>query len=140
MRGSIEQNHVALGFHAAGVLTDDARALEVLAAVLGEGRASILNQYVRDEKVISLEEAVRKMTSLAARQLHFVDRGEVREGAFADLLLFDLNKIKDSSTFEDPHHLAEGMSYVIVNGKVVLQNGQYTGEKPGKVIVGFGAR
>jgi N-acyl-D-amino-acid deacylase len=111
--------------------------------VLGQGKphprsygtfARILSKYVRDDKVISLEEAVRKMTSLAARQVHFADRGEIREGVFADLLVFDLNKIKDTSTFEDPHHLAEGMSYVIVNGKVVLENGRYTGVKPGKVI------
>jgi N-acyl-D-amino-acid deacylase len=100
----------------------------------------VLSKYVRDDKVISLEEAVRKMTSLAARQLHFEDRGEIREGAFADLLIFDLNKIKDNSTFEDPHHLAEGMSYVIVNGKVVLESGRYTGVKPGKVIRGSGPR
>jgi N-acyl-D-amino-acid deacylase len=116
--------------------------------VLGQGKphprsygtfSRILSKYVRDDKVISLEEAVRKMTSLAARQAHFADRGEIREAAFADLLVFDLNKIKDNSTFEDPHHLAEGMSYVIVNGKVVLENGRYTGVKPGKVIRGSGA-
>lgn len=116
--------------------------------VLGQGKphprsygtfARVLSKYVRDDKVISLEEAVRKMTSLAARQLHFADRGEIRDGAFADLLVFDLNKIKDNSTFEDPHHLAEGMSYVVVNGRVVLENGRYTGVKPGKVIRGSGA-
>ena len=116
--------------------------------VLGQGKphprsygtfARVLSKYVRDDKVISLEEAVRKMTSLAARQVHFAGRGEIREGAFADLLVFDLSKIKDNSTFEDPHHLAEGVSYVIVNGKIVLENGRYTGVKSGRVIRGSGA-
>lgn len=115
--------------------------------VLGQGRphprnygtfARILSTYVRDEKVLTLEDAIRKMTSLAARQLGILDRGEIREGAFADLLLFDPAKIKDSSTFNDPHRLAEGMSYVIVNGKTVIEHGEHTGHKPGQIIYGRG--
>jgi N-acyl-D-amino-acid deacylase len=117
--------------------------------VLGQGKphprsygtfTRVLSTYVRDEKVISLEEAVRKMTSLAAQQARIPDRGVIREGAHADLLLFDLQKIKEHSTFADPHHLSEGMSYVIVNGKIALENGQTTGVRSGQIILGAGAR
>jgi N-acyl-D-amino-acid deacylase len=94
----------------------------------------ILGHYVRDEHLFSLEEAVRKMTSLAASRVMFADRGILREGMKADVVVFDPKTIRDVSTYEDPHHFSEGISNVIVNGKVVLRDGKMTGELPGRVL------
>jgi len=94
----------------------------------------VLAKYVRDEKLITLEEAVRKMTSLAASRAKLADRGILREGMKADLAVFDFAKLRDVSTYEDPHHYSEGMSHVIVNGTPVLQNGKMTRALPGRVL------
>ncbi|MEA2164436.1 MAG: N-acyl-D-amino-acid deacylase [Thermoanaerobaculia bacterium] len=94
----------------------------------------ILGHYVRDEHLFTLEEAVRKMTSLAASRAGFADRGVVREGMRADVVVFDPKTIRDVSTYEDPHHFSEGISAVIVNGVPVLQDGRMTGKLGGKVL------
>ncbi|MEO8381121.1 MAG: D-aminoacylase, partial [Acidobacteriota bacterium] len=94
----------------------------------------VLSQHVREEKLLTLEEAVRKMTSLAASRAGFKDRGTLRVGMKADLAVFDPNKVRDVSTYEDPHHFSEGMSHVVVNGKPVLQDGKMTGTLPGRVL------
>jgi dihydroorotase/N-acyl-D-amino-acid deacylase len=94
----------------------------------------ILGHYVRDVHLFSLEEAVRKMTSLAASRAGFKDRGVLKEGMKADVVVFDPNTIRDVSTYEDPHHFSEGISCVIVNGTAVLQNGKMTGALPGRVL------
>jgi dihydroorotase/N-acyl-D-amino-acid deacylase len=94
----------------------------------------ILGHYVRDEKLFTLEEAVRKMTSLAASRAGLKDRGLLREGMRADVVVFDPKTIRDVSTYEDPHHFSEGISNVIVNGQPVLQNGKMTGALPGRVL------
>lgn len=94
----------------------------------------VLAKYVREEKLLTLEEAVRKMTSLAASRAGFKDRGIVREGMKADLAVFDPQKVRDVSTYEDPHHFSEGMAHVIVNGVPVLRDGKMTGALPGKVL------
>lgn len=94
----------------------------------------VLAKYVRDEKLIPLEEAVRKMTSLAASRAKFVDRGVIRPGMKADIAVFDVAKLRDVSTYDDPHHYSEGVSQVIVNGKFVLRDGKMTEELPGRVL------
>jgi N-acyl-D-aspartate/D-glutamate deacylase len=94
----------------------------------------VLGRYVREEKVLSLEEAVRKMTSVTAERFGLTDRGVVREGAWADLVLFDAQTVADRATFTDPHQYPVGIPYVIVNGEVVIEQGQHTGALAGKVL------
>ena len=94
----------------------------------------ILGHYVRDEKLFSPEEAVRKMTSLAASRAGFADRGALRPGLKADVVVFNPLTIRDTSTYEDPHHYAEGISEVIVNGTPVLRQGKMTEALPGRVL------
>jgi N-acyl-D-amino-acid deacylase len=94
----------------------------------------ILGHYVRDVHLFSLEEAVRKMTSLAASRVPFADRGTLRPGMRADVVVFDPKTIRDVSTYEDPHHYSEGISSVIVNGVPVLMNGTMTSALPGRVL------
>ena len=99
--------------------------------------ARLLGKYVRDEKVIPLEEAVRKLTSLPAENLRLKDRGRLAEGLFADVAVFDPAAIADHATFENPHQYATGMVHVFVNGQQVLEDGEHTGAKPGRVIRPF---
>jgi dihydroorotase/N-acyl-D-amino-acid deacylase len=94
----------------------------------------VLAHYVREEKLLTLEEAVRKMTSLAASRARLKDRGLLRVGMKADLAVFDPKRVRDVSTYEDPHHFSEGVSHVVVNGKPVLQDGKMTGALPGRVL------
>jgi N-acyl-D-amino-acid deacylase len=98
----------------------------------------LLGKYVRDEKVITLEEAIRKLTSLPAANLKIKRRGMLMSGYFADLAVFDPIAIQDHATFENPHQYSTGMLYVLVNGTFVLENGEHTGAKPGKVVRGPG--
>jgi|WetSurMetagenome_2_1015567.scaffolds.fasta_scaffold46888_2 N-acyl-D-amino-acid deacylase len=102
--------------------------------------ARILGKYVRDEHVLRLEEAVRKMTSQAATRVHLNDRGILRPGLAADVTVFDPVRIRDRSTFEDPRHYAEGVEYVFVNGKAVVAQGRITSERPGRALRGPGFR
>ncbi|HEY3056212.1 MAG TPA: amidohydrolase family protein [Thermoanaerobaculia bacterium] len=98
----------------------------------------VAGHYVRDVKLFTLEEAVRKMTSQAADRAHLEDRGVLRPGMKADIIIFDPNAIRDAATFEDPHHFAEGVSSVIVNGVPVLWDGAMTPALPGRTIRGRG--
>lgn len=98
----------------------------------------LLGKYVRDEKVISLEEAIRKLTSLPASNLKIKKRGSLLPGYYADLAIFDPALIKDNATFEKPHQYSSGMVHVFVNGTQVLNNGEHTGARPGKVVRGPG--
>jgi N-acyl-D-aspartate/D-glutamate deacylase len=100
----------------------------------------ILGQYVRDDQLLSLEEAVRKMTAKAAARVHLTDRGLLRPGMKADMTIFDPATIRDLSTFEDPKHYASGVRHVIVNGRRVLADGALTSERPGRPLRGPGAR
>jgi N-acyl-D-amino-acid deacylase len=90
--------------------------------------------YVRERQVVDLEFAIRSMTSLPAAVFGMAGRGVIREGAIADIAIFDPARVKDVATYTDPHHLAEGMSYVLVNGVVVLNDGKFTDAMPGKVL------
>lgn len=94
--------------------------------------ARVLGNYVREKKVISLEQAVHKMTGLPAEKLGLKDRGLIKKGMAADLVLFDPDTVQDVATFDDSHRYAEGISYVFVNGKAVVLDGKHTGNLPGK--------
>jgi len=96
--------------------------------------ARILGHYARDERLFSMEEAVRKMTSLPARRLGLQDRGLIRAGMKADLVAFDPATVRDTATFEKPMAYPEGIPYVVVNGKFVLDNGRRTRERPGRPL------
>jgi N-acyl-D-amino-acid deacylase len=98
----------------------------------------VLGKYVREEKVLTLEDAIRKMTSLAARQMGIHDRGLLREGMYADVVVFDAEHVTDKATFTDPHQYPTGIEYVIVNGKVVIEQSKHTGVRPGKILYGPG--
>jgi N-acyl-D-amino-acid deacylase len=100
--------------------------------------ARVLAKYVREENLIPLEEAVRRMTSLPARKFHLKNRGMIMEGMAADIVVFDDNTVKDQSTFEAPHQYSTGFSYVIVNGKVVVNEGKHTGIRSGQIVYGPG--
>ena len=102
--------------------------------------ARVLGHYVRERQIISLEEAVRKMTSLSAQRLAIRDRGLLREGFFADIAIFDPDTVADRSTFDDPHQYAVGMDTVLVNGQVVVADGRHTGARPGRILYGPGHR
>ncbi|NOX90770.1 MAG: D-aminoacylase [Calditrichaeota bacterium] len=98
----------------------------------------VLSRYVREKSVLSLEDAVRKMTSLPAQTMRFNDRGMLRQGACADVVIFNPEKISDLATFDKPHQYPQGILWVIVNGKIVIDNGKRTDAFPGKIIYGAG--
>jgi dihydroorotase/N-acyl-D-amino-acid deacylase len=96
----------------------------------------ILGRFVRDQRILTLEDAVRKMTGAVAARLSIRDRGELREGMYADVMIFDPNTIIDKATYEKPHQLSVGVRYVLVNGVAVVSEGQVTGAKPGRIVRG----
>ena len=98
----------------------------------------VIGKYVREEKVISMEEAVRKLTSLPASNLKIKQRGSLKTGYFADLAIFDPSTVQDHATFAEPHQLSTGMVHVFVNGEQVLKDGEHTGATPGQVVRGPG--
>jgi dihydroorotase/N-acyl-D-amino-acid deacylase len=100
--------------------------------------ARVLGVYVRERRVLTLEEAVRKMSSFPAARLGLADRGVLREGMKADIAVFDPARVRDLATFEAPHQYADGFSHVIVNGQVVFENGAMTEARPGRVLYGPG--
>jgi N-acyl-D-amino-acid deacylase len=100
--------------------------------------ARVLGKYCRDEKLISLQDAIRKLAKLPATNLKIKNRGELKVGNFADIVIFDPAKVKDNATFDKPHQYAEGMIHVFVNGIQVLKDGEHTGAMPGKFVKGPG--
>jgi N-acyl-D-amino-acid deacylase len=98
--------------------------------------ARLLGHYVRDEKIIPLQEAIRKLTSLPANNLQLRRRGELKKGYYADIVIFDPETIRDHATYEQPHQLASGMAHVFVNGAQVLRDGEHTGKLPGRIVRG----
>ncbi len=94
----------------------------------------VIARYVRENSVLTLEEAVRKMTSSPATRVGIRDRGQVREGMWADLVVFNYDRIVDRSTYEQPNSYPEGIEYVLINGEIVVQKGEHTGKLPGKVL------
>jgi len=101
--------------------------------------ARVLGRYVRELKILSLEEAVRKMSAFPAQRLGFADRGVIREGLKADIVVFDPATVRDRATFEQPHQYAEGVSYVLVNGELVFADGMMTSARPGRILRGTAA-
>jgi N-acyl-D-amino-acid deacylase len=97
--------------------------------------ANLLGKYVRDEKVITLQEAVRRLTTLAAQTFHIAERGVLKPGAFADVVVFDPGTIAAAATYDKPHQYAIGVVDVFVNGVQVLRDGEHTGAKPGRVVL-----
>jgi N-acyl-D-amino-acid deacylase len=89
---------------------------------------------VREEKLIGLEEAVRRMTSLPATKFNLKDRGLIMEGKFADILVFDENTIQDLSVYDNPHQFSKGIHYVLVNGQLVIENEKHNGKRPGVAL------
>jgi N-acyl-D-amino-acid deacylase len=102
--------------------------------------ARLLGKYVREEKLIPLEEAVRRLSALPAETLKLRNRGALKTGYFADVVVFDPKTIQDHATYEQPHQYATGVAHVFVNGVQVLKNGEHTGAKPGMVVRGPGQR
>jgi N-acyl-D-amino-acid deacylase len=135
---NLAQPWMKFGTDAGGVDPDSARSLTHPRSYGTYTR--ILGRYVRDEKVIPLEDAVRKSTSAVATRLSIPDRGVLREGFFADITVFDPATMMDRSTFEQPHVLSEGVRHVFVNGTAVIRDGRHTGAKPGRVLLGPGSR
>jgi N-acyl-D-amino-acid deacylase len=100
--------------------------------------ARVLSKYVRDEKLVSLEEMIRRMTSLAAQKFQLKDRGLLKEGMAADIVIFDLNEVSDKATFERPHQFSAGFHFVLVNGQLIIENGKHNGTKSGTTLKGPG--
>ena len=98
----------------------------------------ILRKYVREEKKLTLEEAIRKFSALPAQRMRLTDRGVLKQGMWADVVVFDPQTVRDVATFDDPNRLSEGMEYVLINGVPVIENGKMTGALPGKVLRGAG--
>jgi N-acyl-D-amino-acid deacylase len=98
--------------------------------------ARVLGKYVREEKIITLEDAVRRMTSLPAQKFNLTGRGLLLPDMFADIVVFDPEQVKDLSTFEMPHQYSTGFSYVVVNGRLVIDQGKHTGVRSGSILKG----
>lgn len=128
--------------HERAMLSSDGRAVAPYGE-LGRGAVhpryygtypKILGHYVREKQILSLEEAIRKCTSLPAQKMQIQKRGQLKEGYYADICIFNKDTIIDTATFEDSHQYPQGIDYVIVNGEVVVENGKHTGSLPGKVL------
>jgi N-acyl-D-amino-acid deacylase len=98
--------------------------------------ARVLSKYVREEKLLTLEEAIRRMTSLPAQKFGLRDRGLLKEGMVADIVLFDEKEVQDLSTFVQPHQYSKGFDYVLVNGAAIVEEGKHTGVRSGKPLKG----
>ena len=100
--------------------------------------ARVLGKYVRDEKVITLQDAIRKLAALPAQTMRIDRRGELKKGFYADVVVFDPEKVQDHATFIEPHQYSTGMVHVFVNGEQVLKDGEHTGATPGRAVHGPG--
>ena len=138
VRAALRQSFVALGTDS-GAQAGDGVTAETFSHPRGWGSATrILGLYVREEHLLTLEEAVRKMTSLPATRMKIWDRGLVRPGFMADLVAFNPSTVRDHSTFADPKQYSEGMQYVMVNGELVVDNSHITQARPGRPLRGPG--
>jgi len=100
----------------------------------------VIARYVREQHVLTLEDAIRKLTSWPATRMRIADRGVIREGLWADAVIFDYDKIQDRSTYDKPDLTPDGIDYVLVNGVIVVDHGTHTRARPGKVLYGPGYR
>jgi N-acyl-D-amino-acid deacylase len=132
----LRQPWIKFGTDAAGI---DPATAKSLAHPRSYGNMTrVLGKYVRDEKVIPLEDAIRKMSSAVANRLSIQDRGILKEGMFADVVVFDPATVADRATYEQPHQLSAGINEVFVNGVAVVHEGKVTGAKPGRIVWGPG--
>jgi dihydroorotase/N-acyl-D-amino-acid deacylase len=138
VRRNLQQPWMKIGTDAGGLDPDSSRTLVHPRAFGTYPR--ILGRYVRDDGVLPLEEAVRKMTSAVATRLSLADRGLLAQGSYADIVLFDPATIMDRATYEQPLQLSVGVRHVWVNGTQVVQDGRHTGAKPGRAVRGPGWR
>ena len=97
-----------------------------------------MRKYVREEKKLTLEDAIRKFSALPAQRMRLIDRGVLKKGMWADVVVFDPETISDVATFDDPNRLSKGMDDVLINGTLVIESGKMTGALPGKVLRGAG--
>ena len=134
----MRQPWMKFGTDAGGVDPDSARGLTHPRAYGTFTR--VLGKYVREDQVIPLEDAIRKMTSAVATRLSIHDRGVLRPGMWADVVVFDPQTVRDVATFEEPHQVSVGVRHVLVNGVPVVRNGTHTNAKPGKAVRGPGVR
>jgi dihydroorotase/N-acyl-D-amino-acid deacylase len=139
VRLGLQQPWMKFGTDAGGTDPDSAKGTLTHPRAYGNF-PKIMGQYVRDEHVIALEDAVRKATSAVATRLSLEGRGIVREGLYADLVVFDPATIAEHATYDNPHQLSTGVSWVLVNGVPVVADGKPTGAKPGRVLRGRGWR
>jgi dihydroorotase/N-acyl-D-amino-acid deacylase len=140
LRAALKHPLVMLGTDSGGMAPDSPPPTAGVHPRAWGSAARILGKYVREERLLSLEEAIRKMTSLPAQRMRLWDRGIVRPGAFADLVVFDPATIRDRATFENPRLYADGVRYVAVNGQLVVDGGQLTAARPGRGLRGPGYR
>ena len=140
MRLALAHPLVMLGTDSGGMAPDSPPPTAGVHPRAWGSAARILGRYVREERVLSLEEAVRKMTSLPAQRMRIWDRGVIRPGAFADLVIFDAAAIRDRATFESARQYADGVRYVTVNGQLVVDGGTITAARPGRALRGPGHR
>lgn len=140
VRNQLQQPWITVGTDAGGVDPAWAKAIGPTHPRAYGSYPRILGKYVREEGVLPLEDAIRKMSSAVAQRLGIRDRGLLREGFCADVVLFDPATISDRATFEDPHQLSVGVRDVWVNGARVLRNGEHTGALPGRWVAGSGRR
>lgn len=94
----------------------------------------VIARYVREKRTLALPQAIQKMTSLVAKRFFITKRGEIREGFYADLTLFDPERIRDKATFDAPKQYPEGIEYVLINGQLVLEKGKRTPARPGRIL------
>lgn len=139
VRRQLQQPWIKFGTDATGMDPDSVRNRMAHPRAYGT-YPRVLGHYVRDEHVIPLEDAIRKMTSAVADRLGIQDRGLLREGAYADIVVFDPATVAERATYERPHQLSAGIPYVLVNGVEVVREGRHTGAKPGRVLRGPGYR
>lgn len=128
--------HTAIGSDAATTAPEGKRGQDKIHPRAYGTFPRVIGHYARDEKLFPLEEAVRKMTSLPAQRLKLKDRGQIREGFYADLVAFDPAHVSDTATYPEPHRFARGIEHVWVNGKKVWEQGRHTGSHPGRVLRG----
>jgi dihydroorotase/N-acyl-D-amino-acid deacylase len=140
VRTALRHPLVSLGTDSGAVAEDGIFSEEKSHPRAWGSAARILGKYVREEKLLPLEEAIRKMTSLPASRMGLSERGILRPGMVADLVAFDPQTVRDRSTYEDPLHYSEGIPYVAVNGELVVDGGKITAARPGRALKGPGYR
>ena len=135
----LRQPWIKIGTDAGGMDPDTAKAHGELTHPRSYGTyPKILGRYVREQHVLGLEDAIRKMTSAVATRLSIQDRGVLRPGFWADIVVFDPNTIRDTNSYEEPHQISVGMKHVFVNGVEIVRDERVTGAKPGMVVWGPG--